>query len=309
MPKLPIVFAFDDNYRLPAWIAIKSLLDTAEDVEYDIFVLYEALSLKTRAEFDKLAPINWIRVDENIFADAPQTEYWPKSVYYRLLISQLIPQYDKIVWSDVDVLFKKNLHKVYENDISEYYWAGIKAEKNTPETVVHTYFPENKNEFIYMSGFMLINAAKMRTEKMTAKFFEIIRTFNDRLKMFDLDVLNLACDKIASIPFEYCVLENIYDADDISAASEYSWLESVYGHKALEAAKADPAIIHYAGKWPKIWRRQYSEIPEYYRKYIFKSPFRIKLKKLKQIIYLIMSIIARDKVERHKFKQLFKRYK
>ena len=36
MPKLPIVFAFDDNYRLPAWIAIKSLLDTAEDVEYDI---------------------------------------------------------------------------------------------------------------------------------------------------------------------------------------------------------------------------------------------------------------------------------
>lgn len=304
MPKLPIVFAFDDNYRLPAWIAIKSLLDTAEDVEYDIFVLYEALSLKTRAEFDKLAPINWIRVDENIFADAPQTEYWPKSVYYRLLISQLIPQYDKIVWSDVDVLFKKNLHKVYENDIAEYYWAGIKAEKNTPETVVHTYFPENKNEFIYMSGFMLINAAKMRTEKMTAKFFEIIRTFNDRLKMFDLDVLNLACDKIASIPFEYCVLENIYDADDISAASEYSWLESVYGHKALETAKADPAIIHYAGKWPKIWWRQYSEIPEYYKKQIMKCPFRIKYKTAKKLGYWLLSICPFvTRKQRHDFRK------
>lgn len=304
MPKLPIVFAFDDNYRLPAWIAIKSLLDTAEDVEYDIFVLYEALSLKTRAEFDKLAPINWIRVDENIFADAPQTEYWPKSVYYRLLISQLIPQYDKIVWSDVDVLFKKNLHKVYENDISEYYWAGIKAEKNTPETVVHTYFPENKNEFIYMSGFMLINAAKMRTEKMTAKFFEIIRTFNDRLKMFDLDVLNLACDKIASIPFEYCVLENIYDADDISAASEYSWLESVYGHKALTAAKADPTIIHYAGKWPKIWWRQYSEIPEYYKKQIMKCPFRIKYKTAKKLGYWLLSICPFvTRKQRHDFRK------
>lgn len=304
MPKLPIVFAFDDNYRLPAWIAIKSLLDTAEDVEYDIFVLYEALSLKTRAEFDKLAPINWIRVDENIFADAPQTEYWPKSVYYRLLISQLIPQYDKIVWSDVDVLFKKNLHKVYENDISEYYWAGIKAEKNTPETVVHTYFPENKNEFIYMSGFMLINAAKMRTEKMTAKFFEIIRTFNDRLKMFDLDVLNLACDKIASIPFEYCVLENIYDADDISTASEYSWLESVYGHKALTAAKADPTIIHYAGKWPKIWWRQYSEIPEYYKKQIMKCPFRIKYKTAKKLGYWLLSICPFvTRKQRHDFRK------
>ena len=304
MPKLPIVFAFDDNYRLPAWIAIKSLLDTAEDVEYDIFVLYEALSLKTRAEFDKLAPINWIRVDENIFADAPQTEYWPKSVYYRLLISQLIPQYDKIVWSDVDVLFKKNLHKVYENDISEYYWAGIKAEKNTPETVVHTYFPENKNEFIYMSGFMLINAAKMRTEKMTAKFFEIIRTFNDRLKMFDLDVLNLACDKIASVPFEYCVLENIYDADDISTASEYSWLESVYGHKALTAAKADPTIIHYAGKWPKIWWRQYSEIPEYYKKQIMKCPFRIKYKTAKKLGYWLLSICPFvTRKQRHDFRK------
>lgn len=303
MPKLPIVFAFDDNYRLPAWIAIKSLLDTADDVEYDIFVLYEALSLKTRAEFDKLAPINWIRVDISLFNGVP-TGWSGLSTYFRLLVHELIPQYDKIIWSDVDVIFRKNLRKVYETDISKYYWGGIKAEKNNPETVVHTYFPENKNEFIYMPGFMLINAAKMRAEKMTAKFFEIIRTFNDRLKMFDLDVLNLACDKIASIPFEYCVLENIYDADDISAASEYSWLESVYGHKALEVAKADPAIIHYAGKWPKIWRRQYSEMPEYYKKQVLISPYRVKCRNLKKLgLYLLSKLPFKKKIRRY-FRQL-----
>lgn len=299
---IPVVFAFDENYKLPAWIAIKSLLDTAEETEYDIFVLHEALSVETKSIFDNLTKINWIQVSADMFKDVP-TGWSGLPTYFRLVVHDLIPQYDKIVWSDVDVLFKRNLSNIYQQDVSDVYWAGIKAEINNPQTKVHNYFPENKNEFIYMPGFMLINTAKMRENNMTQKFFNVIRKYGKRLSYFDLDVLNLACDKIGDIPFEYCVLENIYDTKDITSVSEYLWLSKSYSHDELENAKKDPAIIHYAGKTIKIWRRKKKDIPEYYLFYMNNSPLKVKFRSLKKMFLFGLSKFPFKKATRRKFRQ------
>lgn len=301
--KIPIVFAFDDNYALPAYIAIKSLLDSKDQAtEYDIFVLYSDINNKNIKLFNKLAKINWIEVAEGQFANFP-IGWSGIATYYRLIIQDLIPQYDTIIWSDVDVLFKKDLSNVYSQNIDSFYWAGVKAEYNNDQVCIHKHFENNKNEFIYMPGFMLINAKKMREEGMTAKFFDVIREYNTELKFFDLDVLNLACDKIGEISFDYCVLENIYENNDISTAPEYPWLNKVYGHQALQNAKSDPAIIHYAGKDIKIWLRELDVIPQYYLGYIKNSPFfsiyRQKFRKL-------MSIIDLSKKARKKWRKLSK---
>ena len=46
--KIPIVFAFDDNYALPASIAIQSLIDAKNpDTDYDVFVLHGGLAKST----------------------------------------------------------------------------------------------------------------------------------------------------------------------------------------------------------------------------------------------------------------------
>lgn len=64
--KIPIVFAFDDNYALPASIAIKSLLDTKKDgTEYEIIVFHGGLKKKTIKKFSTIANIRWIKVEEN----------------------------------------------------------------------------------------------------------------------------------------------------------------------------------------------------------------------------------------------------
>ena len=269
MNKIPIVFAFDNNYSLPASIAISSLLHTAnEDTFYDIYVLYDTLKSDIVNKMNDMvfkypnAKINWIKIDPKKFKNFPNNASWPIVVYYRLLIHDLIPKYDKIIWSDVDVLFKKDLAQIYNLDIRDNYWAGVIAEKNSETDGFHKRFEENKNEFIFMSGFMVINAKKMREDNMTQKFFDTIKKFDKRLKMFDLEVLILSCDKIAFVPFEYCVLENIYE--DIKTAKEYPWLSKVYSYKELENAVNNPIIIHYAGKNPKIWDRPLDQIPDYY---------------------------------------------
>lgn len=273
--KIPIVFAFDDNYALPASIAIRSLFDAKNpDTDYDVFVLHGGLAKSTINKMQKICPINWIHVDAKMLENAPRV--WSGlATYYRLLIADLIPQYDKIIWSDVDVLFRGDLTEIYNKKLGHADWAGIAAERSDEKSGIHNHFPENKNDFIYMPGFMIVNASKWRKENKINTFFETIEKYGTKLTMADLDVLNLACDKIASVPFEYCVLQNIYDMLDISTAPEYPWLSHVHSHDELMRAKENPIIIHYAGTWPKIWNMKADQIPQYYMDYIKSSPFYI----------------------------------
>lgn len=146
--KIPIVFAFDDLYALPASIAIQSLLDSKKpETEYDIFVLHGDLSPETVKKINQIADISWISIDDDIFAQAPYNSKQQIVAYYRLLLADLIPQYDKIIWSDVDVLFIGDLKKIFQMDMGNAYWAGVIAEKNKEdEKGVHTRFEENKKK-------------------------------------------------------------------------------------------------------------------------------------------------------------------
>lgn len=273
MKKIPIVFAFDDNYALPASIAIRSLLDYKnKDTDYEVIVFHSGLKQSTIKKMESICPIRWIKVCADALKNVPQG--WSGlETYYRLLIAELLPEYDRVLWSDVDVLFQGDLSEVYHQDMKGADWGGIIAERQDETAGRHPHYTENTKPFIYMSGFMLIDAKLWRQKKMWNRFLETIKTYGRRLQFFDLDVLNLTADKIFPIGFEYCVLENIYDAENIKDAPEYPWLERAVGHQALAFAKKHPVIIHYAGKSPKIWYRKKVEIPEYYWKYIEQSPF------------------------------------
>src|SRR3989338_8552698 len=274
---IPIVFTFDDSYALPAAVAIKSLVHTgSRDTWYEIYVLYRNLSDANRNALDKVADIHWIKVDESLFSGVPVSAEYPVDVYYRLAIHDILPQYDRILYSDVDVLFQGDLTAVYETDMEGAYWAGVPLEKNEMPSLEaisaqvgnpddanfmsgHTKFAENSNLNIFSNGFMVINAKKMREDHMTEKFLETIKKFSGRLKMFYLEVLNLACQNgtIKSLPFEYCVLEDIAIAKDYKKTNLYPFLSRVFSDKELVRAIRKPVILHYTGAEPvRVWNRE-----------------------------------------------------
>lgn len=282
---IPIVFTFDDNYALPAAVAIKSLVHTgARDTRYEIYCLYRNLSDANRNALDKVADINWIQVDESLFAGVPVSAEYPVDVYYRLAIHDILSQYDRILYSDVDVLFQGDLAAVFKTNLEGAYWAGVPLEKNevpsaetlsrqigNPDDVNfmsgHTKFVENRNELIFANGFMVINAKKMREDHMTEKFLQTIEQFAGRLKMFDLEVLNLACQNgsIKSLPFEYCVLEDIAIAKDYKKTNLYPFLSRVFSDRELKRAIRKPVIMHYTGaNQTRVWQREEKIQPKPY---------------------------------------------
>lgn len=284
---IPIVFTFDENYAVPAAVAIKSLVHKgSENTWYEIYVLYKNLSEQTRKQLDRVAKINWIEINDTVFGDVPVTTEYPVDVYYRLAIHDILPQYDRIIYSDVDVLFQGDLTEVFEMNMGDAYWAGVPLERNevpNTETLMgqkgnpndphymsgHEKFPENKNELIFASGFMVINAKKMREDQMTQKFLQTIHQFEGRLKMFDLDVLNLACQgTIKQLPFEYCVLEDIAIAEDYRKTNLYPFLSRVFSDRELEYAIKNPVILHYTGSNNvRVWNREEIKQPQNYREF------------------------------------------
>lgn len=277
MAKIPVVFTFDKRIVLGAAVAIKSLIDCANpETCYDIYVYHPDIDDKTVKEFEKMFigtnhSITFEFIDKNRFENAPINKggSWTEIVYYRLLIPELLPQYDKVIYADTDVLFKGDLTDAYNIDLADYECAAVAMEPNNENMICHKYFPENKNELTYISSFIIFNNKKMREEKFVDRVFETIKTFNTRLKFFDLDTLNITCNRILNLPFRYGVFQSIYYYDDYSNSAEYNFIKHVYSDEEIEKEKANTVMLHYAGKPGKPWRLKH--VPQDYKEYMDKK--------------------------------------
>lgn len=274
---VPVVFTFDKKIVRAAAVALQSMMDSAAPTtRYCMHVLHPGLSAAQQEAFARLCAntrhtLKFHRIDNLRFAGLPTNRgSWSEVVYYRFIIPEILSEYSRVIYSDVDVFFQGDLASLMEEDMDGCAIGAVVGEANHPAMQCHTYFPENTKAHIFMSGFLLMDLERMRFEGLTEKLLATAHRFGDRLRMFDLDALNLTCERILPLPFTYCVLESIYASDDMTRSAEFAWLQDCYPREDLEAARDNPVIIHYAGKLGKPWRRP--DVPPYYKAYLEKVP-------------------------------------
>lgn len=282
MARIPVVFTFDKRIILGAAVSILSLIECANpETEYDIYVFHPDIDEKTLNGFKKMTEgtrhnITFVCISKDKFKDAPinKNGSWTEIVYYRLLVPEILQEYDKAIYSDVDVLFKDDLSQLYNANLDDYEFAAVRAERNTPDTICHKYFEDNKNEYIYWSGLMLLNCKKFREEAIFDKLIKNAKVYYDKLKFFDLDLINITCDNILPIDMKYCVMQSIYYNEDYRDKAEYQMLKGVYSDEEIENSKQNTVIVHYGGKIGKPWRmkKPYTD----YQEYIDKLPKELR---------------------------------
>lgn len=299
---IPIAFAFDNNLVFPACVCLSSLMMHAKaDTFYDIFILHSEKEMLRTEDLDKLPTfypncrITYRTVD-NTFDQAFEIRGISTAAYYRLLIPELIPEYNKIIYSDVDVIFRDDLSEIYQTDIEDYYIAGVDSIahlipdlKNYYEQVRHC---DSKGQ-IY-SGNLIINSKKILKDNMIALFKEHI---GEKYKFQDMDILNIVCKgKIKYLPPSFCLTTYINDfaVNNIEALNE-NWAD-VEVRYALEKG-----IVHYNGQKPwkgfcpnfDIWWEYYRKSPYFDEKFYFEF-FYSKLDELDQLsLWKRIKILAR----------------
>lgn len=276
---VPIVFAFDNNLILPACVCVSSLMMNAkEDTFYDIFILHSTHVALKKEELDKLPQnykncrIQYRQVDET-FDSAFEIRGITTPAYYRLLIPELVPEYDKIIYSDVDVIFRSDLSDFYVNtDLTNYYVAGVSSLSHLVPEYKHYYIEKlhlDPEKIIY-SGNLIINSQKIKEDNLIPLFKEQAQ---NNYKFQDMDILNIVCKgKILYLSPNFCLSTFIFQA---SLYNQNALLEFWNQSEIDNALKH--GIVHYNGQKPwkgfcvnfDIWWEYYRKSPFFDKKFYF----------------------------------------
>ncbi len=197
---IPIAFAFDNSLVMPACVCISSLLTNANaDTFYDIFILHSEKKSIDKTELDKIpqyynnCKIQYRTVGDE-FDDAFEIRGITTPAYYRLLIPELIPEYDKVIYSDVDVIFREDLNLFYQTDLGNNYLGAVDvgvAFRPKIRSYVQDELKLNPSNGYFYSGNLILNGCLIRKEGVVQRFKELAKS---AYTYQDMDVLNIACN-------------------------------------------------------------------------------------------------------------------
>lgn len=272
---VPIAFAFDNNLVLPACVCISSLLSNAnEDTFYDIFILYSKSGNIDRTNLDNIpqyynnCKINYKLVDDT-FDSAFEIRGITTPAYYRLLIPELIPEYEKVIYSDVDIVFRMDLWDLYQINLDGYYLAatrdlGLNLSKDGVE-YIKTLNGVEAGDYL-QSGFIVLNSSHIMRDGLVEQFKSLAK---QKLKFQDQDILNIAChNKVKYLSLEY----NMTDYSFYYVMKECDRILDLFDKEAIEVA-LNKGTLHYNGHKP--WKKYCVNFDiwwEYYRNSPFFDP-------------------------------------
>ena len=201
--EIPICFATDDNYVPFLAIAITSLLDNAsKDNFYQIFVLITKLKDENIERIKKLetpnSQIEFISLAKEMDKLTDMfhlRDYYSKETYYRIFISNIFPQYKKVLYLDCDITVLGDISELYGTHIHGFYVGAVQEEVMQTFEVFGNYVEKAdgiKREDYFNAGILLINCRRWRKLMIAEKFVDLLERYKFRVVQ-DEDYLNVLC--------------------------------------------------------------------------------------------------------------------
>jgi lipopolysaccharide biosynthesis glycosyltransferase len=252
MTTIPILFTFDQSLEMPAGICLTSLLENAgKGTFYDIFILHGPQCDFSESRLNEL-PGKYgncrlmFRKVEGEFVGGYEIRGIPETAYYRLISPELIPEYDKILYSDVDVIFREDLARYYDIDLGDNYFGAV----DTCSVLRPDYQEYLRKEYgydwhdgYYYSGNLVINSHQLLQDGKLKEFRELGR---NQYHQQDMTIINLACKgRILAMTPAYCVSTPLYDL----MVNRREEMEALYGVEEIAHALGS-GIVHYNGAKP-----------------------------------------------------------
>ena len=196
--------------------------------------------------------------------------------YFRLLMPELMPDYDKVLYLDCDVIVKADLAQLYATDVENYLLAAC---HDADTAGLYNGFEPHKKYYMdnilkiehpyeyFQAGVILFNLAEFRKSYTSKQMLEFAAS--NEWELLDQDVLNyLAQNRYRSVDMAWNVMTNwrgIRIPEIVSRAPKYLRDEYMKAHSA-------PKIIHYAGP-DKPWQQPDADYAEEFWRYARMSEY------------------------------------
>ena len=206
--EIPIFFTIDDSYAPFLAVALNSAIKNSDPQRnYKAVVLYQDLgadnisrlqSLQTENFKIELMPIraNMEALDDRM-SNRLRCDYFTLTIYFRLFIPSMFPQYDKGIYIDSDVVLTDDIAKLFDIDIGENYIGACNdlSIADIPPLVAYTEKAVGVNAKEYInSGVLLMNLKKMRDDDLEGHFLSLLNKYHFDSIAPDQDYLNAMCN-------------------------------------------------------------------------------------------------------------------
>lgn len=206
--EIPIFFTIDDGYAPYLSVAIKSMIQNAsKEYNYRIIVLYKELNEENRAKIAKLEEenfkIDFIYMKDELKAITDREEnrlrcdYFTLTIYFRLFIPEMFPEYDKGIYIDSDVVVPGDISKMYNIDLGDNIVGACqdKSVVDVPELANYMEQAVGVDKYQYVnSGVLLMNLSKMREKQFSKRFLDLLNKYHFDSVAPDQDYLNAICN-------------------------------------------------------------------------------------------------------------------
>lgn len=206
--EIPIFFTIDDAYAPFLAAALRSAAAHASpDRHYRAIVLHQDLSeergkrlkaLETDNFKIDLEPMraNFEALDDRM-SNRLRCDYFTLTIYFRLFIPAMFPQYDKGIYIDSDVVLNADIGALFDIDIGDNLIGACNdlSIADVPPLVAYTEAAVgvDKREYIN-SGVLLMNLKAMRELDFEGHFLNLLNTYHFDSVAPDQDYINAICN-------------------------------------------------------------------------------------------------------------------
>lgn len=258
-----IACCIDNNYVIQCGVLITSIIENNKNEYINFHIITAGFSVQNEELLNQMGnssiSITIHTIDSSILKSCPirEADYVSLSTYFRILIPKILPNLDKIIYLDCDIIVTGSLKELWDIDISEYA-VGAVLDMLTEDIRNYNRLNYSRVHNYFNAGVLLINIQYWIVNNITNTTLDFIIKNPDAVKKHDQDALNkILHNKKLLLPLKFNLQDGFLYEEKI--------LERSYWDELEEAIKY-PIIIHYTGSakpWFKDCVHPYKE--EYHK--------------------------------------------
>ena len=206
---IPIFFSVNDAYSPFLATAINSIKDNASrDYTYHIHILTDDISLQNREKLSRFADEDF-RIEYNPLSERMRSlpgirkleqhcfgAFASLTIYFRLFIPELFPQYNKAIYLDADLVVPGDISRLFHEHLGNKLVGAVadySIQKIAPfMRYIDRYVGVDHHNYVN-SGVLLLNCKRLREVNLAGRFLEMVELYGLETVAPDQDYLNALC--------------------------------------------------------------------------------------------------------------------
>lgn len=183
--------------------------------------------------------ITFCLITEDRVSGLAVSEQFPSSHWYRLFLPELLPELDRVLYLDCDLIVVDSLEPLWNTDLSEHYLAAVTNVFQDDHFYRIPMLGLDSPDVYFNSGVMLLNLEAMRRDDATASVLAWAQQHAEKLDWPEQDALNVV------LGHRRLYLHPRWNM--MNSIRRFGWSMHAFGASAVQEAKNNPAIRHFEG--------------------------------------------------------------